>query len=196
TFTMSSGSVTQINGTTIDGVSPSIGDRILITTAPASTGAGTAYTLTTQPGNGIYVVTGNTTNLSLSRAPDMSGPYVPSGLSVFVEAGTIGAGSQYVVITPSSSASFTYGSGNIAWKKASGGPGGGVGKYTATIGDGSTTAIAVTHNLGAQDVVWSIRDASTNEFVDCDVVSTSTTQITFTFQTAPASNAYKVVIIG
>jgi len=69
-------------------------------------------------------------------------------------------------------------------------------KHTATIGNGSSTSIAVTHSLGTQDVTWSIRDASTDEFVDCDVTSTSTTQITFDFDSAPATNSLKVVIIG
>jgi len=41
-----------------------------------------------------------------------------------------------------------------------------------------------------------VRDASTNAVVDCDITQTSTTVTTFGFATAPASNAYKVVIIG
>jgi hypothetical protein len=69
-------------------------------------------------------------------------------------------------------------------------------KFTATIGDGSTTAIAVTHSLGTQDVIAQVRDASTNAVVECDITQTSTSVTTFTFATAPASNAYKVVIIG
>ena len=69
-------------------------------------------------------------------------------------------------------------------------------KFTATIGDGSTTAIAVTHSLGTQDVLAQVRDATTNAVVECDITQTSTTVTTFTFASAPASNAYKVVIIG
>lgn len=69
-------------------------------------------------------------------------------------------------------------------------------KYVATIGDGATTAIAVTHSLGSQDVIAQVRDASTNAVVECDITQTSTTVTTFTFTTAPAINAYKVVIIG
>ena len=69
-------------------------------------------------------------------------------------------------------------------------------KFTATIGDGSTTAIAVTHGLGTKDVICQIRDAATDAVVDCDIVQTSTTVTTFTFAVAPATNAYKVVIIG
>lgn len=69
-------------------------------------------------------------------------------------------------------------------------------KFTATIGDGSTTAIAVTHGLGNQDVISMVRDASTNAKIIVDTVNTSTTVTTFTFAVAPATNAYKVVIIG
>lgn len=69
-------------------------------------------------------------------------------------------------------------------------------KKTATIGDGSTTAIVVTHNLGTKDITASVRDASTDAFVECDITATSTSTATFTFAVAPASNAYKVVIIG
>ena len=125
TYTISGGNVTQISGTTIQGYgsySPSVGDRILILTAPASSGAGSQYNITTQPGNGIYVVTSNTTNLSLSRASDMSGSYNPAGLSVYSENTSLGWLPQtiFTVTTPSSAASFTYGSGSIRWGSTSG----------------------------------------------------------------------------
>lgn len=118
TFTITSGSVTQITGTTVDGVSPSVNDRILIKDAPATTGAGSANS--TQPGNGVYTVTSNTTNLSVSRASDMSGSNNPSGAYVFVEAGTANASAGYTVSTPSSASAFTYGTGNIAWTQFNG----------------------------------------------------------------------------
>lgn len=69
-------------------------------------------------------------------------------------------------------------------------------KFAANIGDGSTTAIAVTHSLGTRDVHVSVHDASTFEEVECDVVKTSTTVVTLTFATAPASNAYRAVVFG
>lgn len=69
-------------------------------------------------------------------------------------------------------------------------------KKTATIGDGSSTSIAVTHGLGTKDVTAQVRDASTDAVVECDITQTSTTVTTFGFGIAPASNAYKVVIIG
>ena len=69
-------------------------------------------------------------------------------------------------------------------------------KVTGTIGDGNATAIAVTHSLGTDDVLVEVYDASSKETVICDVDRTSTNAVTLTFASAPASNAYKVVIIG
>lgn len=69
-------------------------------------------------------------------------------------------------------------------------------KYTGLIGNGSNTSLAVTHGLGSQWVTAQVFDASTNEEVECDIVLTNSTTTTFTFATAPASNAYRVVITG
>ena len=118
TFTIASGSVTQISGTSVDGVSPAVLDRILIKDAPAASGAGSAGS--TQPGNGVYVVTSNTTNLSLSRATDMAGTNGPAGAFTFVEAGTANSSAGFVVSSPSSSAGFTYGTTSMAWTQFSG----------------------------------------------------------------------------
>lgn len=68
--------------------------------------------------------------------------------------------------------------------------------YNATIGDGSSTSIAVTHSLGTQDIDVTVRDASTNALVMVDWTATSTTVATLAFAVAPASNAYKVHIAG
>ena len=69
-------------------------------------------------------------------------------------------------------------------------------RYSATIGDGSTTAIVVTHNLGTKDIVASVRAVATDLHIICDITSTSTTTATFTFASAPATNAYRVTILG
>lgn len=118
TYTIASGTVTTINGTTVDGVSISIGDYLLIKDAPSASGTGSAGS--SQPGNGLYQVTANTTNLSVSRAADMSGSVIPAGAYVFVEAGSTYAASGWVVTTPSSNAAFTYGTGSIQWTQFSG----------------------------------------------------------------------------
>lgn len=69
-------------------------------------------------------------------------------------------------------------------------------KKTFTIGDGVTTAIACSHNLGTKEVIVQLRQASDDAVVNADIVQTSTSVTTITFAVAPASNAIKVVIIG
>jgi hypothetical protein len=67
--------------------------------------------------------------------------------------------------------------------------------YSANIGDGSTTAIVVTHSLGTRDIICSVRDAgSPYDGVDVEWQATSTTTATFTFAVAPTSNQYRVTI--
>jgi hypothetical protein len=69
-------------------------------------------------------------------------------------------------------------------------------KYAASIGDGSSTSIAVTHGLNTSDVEVQVREVSSNARVMVDFVVTSTTVVTLTFNTAPTTNQYRVVIIG
>ena len=67
-------------------------------------------------------------------------------------------------------------------------------RYKTDIGDGSTTAIAVTHNLGTEDVIVQLFDNSTKETVYADVTRNSVNQITVSFATAPSSGAIRVLI--
>jgi hypothetical protein len=69
-------------------------------------------------------------------------------------------------------------------------------KFSSTIGDGSTTAITVTHNLGTRDVVVSVRDVATNSGAFVDWVANTTNQVTITFLNAPASNSFRVTVVG
>lgn len=113
-FTIASGSVTQITGTTTNGVTPDVGDRILIMGAPESNVSGTGVqTQTWSTANGIYVVTGNTTNLSVSRDTDMSGSVNPLGLSVYIEEGSWVPKSIYTV--DAVGGSFAYGTAVVHW---------------------------------------------------------------------------------
>lgn len=119
TFTVTSGSVVTIAGTSVDGVSPAVNDLILVKDAPVSTGAGEVGS--TRPANGMYVVTANTTNLSVSRAADMTGTAnLPSGAFTFVEGGTTQKTSGWVVASPTTNISFTYGTTAIKWVQFSG----------------------------------------------------------------------------
>lgn len=69
-------------------------------------------------------------------------------------------------------------------------------KYSANVGDTSATSIAVTHNLGTRDVQVQVYDNATYDTVECDVVRTSTSVVTVSFSVAPATDAYRVVVVG
>lgn len=70
-------------------------------------------------------------------------------------------------------------------------------KASANIGDGSGTSFNIDHNFGFREVVVEVYKNSGNfDSVLCDVTRPTTNRVTLTFATAPALNAYTVVIIG
>jgi hypothetical protein len=70
-------------------------------------------------------------------------------------------------------------------------------KVSANIGDGSATSYVVTHNLNTRDVIIRVfPNSGQYDDVEVDVQRTSTTTTTLVFATAPASNAYRVVVMG
>lgn len=70
-------------------------------------------------------------------------------------------------------------------------------KYAATIGDGSSVAIVVTHNLNTQDVTVSLRNVATPyAAVLTSWEATSANTITLRFASAPASNSLRCVVTG
>ena len=69
-------------------------------------------------------------------------------------------------------------------------------KYSTTFGDGSSLVFVITHNLGTQDVQVAVRETASNAYVECDIVSTSTTTCTLSFAAAVASNALRVTVVG
>ena len=67
----------------------------------------------------------------------------------------------------------------------------------ATIGDGSATQFDVNHNFATRDVLVQVYQASGNyEQVNCDVSLPTTNSARLNFAAAPASNAYRVVVMG
>ena len=66
--------------------------------------------------------------------------------------------------------------------------------YRAAIGDGSATAIAVTHSLGTRDVNVQLYDASSYETVIAQVVRNTTAQVTVTFNNAPGNNDIVILV--
>ena len=196
---------------TIDGVSVVAGDRVLVkdqstastngiyvVAAGAWTRAIDADTSAEIDSMTVYVEAGtvnsdtvwtlttndpvlNTTSLTFAQ---VSGGVVPTATTTTqgkVELATVAEteakSSSVLAVTPAGLATFAR-------------------KYTGLIGDGSATAIAVTHGLGSQYITAQVYDATSNQQVECDITLTSATQTTFTFATAPTTNQYRVVIIG
>jgi hypothetical protein len=68
------------------------------------------------------------------------------------------------------------------------------GGYAANIGNASATSFAVTHNLNTIDVVAQVKDNTTLDLVITDIVITDANTVTVSFASAPALNAYRVII--
>lgn len=172
---------------TLDGVSLAANDRILL--KDQTTGAQ----------NGIWVVTtvGTGANGQWDRATDMDADLDVVGQPyMWVEEGTVNADTAWVM-TNNGTVTVGGASGTaLVFVKFASATATGVIKFTATIGDGSTTAITVTDNIGTVDKIAQVRDAGTNALVECDITYASTTTTTFTFTVAPTTNQFKVVIIG
>lgn len=204
------------NGQSIDGVVLATGDRILLKdqTTAAENGIYTVNA-SSAPTRGLDADTGGElapgTSVSVTAG-------TTNGDKVFMivsdAAITIGTTAQTWGQLGGGGASYTAGNGiNIAGSvisavaAASGGlsvVAGGIQldasiaarKFSASIGNGAATSIAVTHNLGTKDVKVTVRQNSNDEHVLADVVSTDINNVTITFAAAPASNAMRVTVIG
>lgn len=70
-------------------------------------------------------------------------------------------------------------------------------KIAANVGNGSSTAIDVTHNFGTDDVgVEVYATAGAKETVQPDVSRPDNNTVRLTWAVAPASNAYRAVVFG
>jgi hypothetical protein len=69
-------------------------------------------------------------------------------------------------------------------------------KASASVGNGTNTSFALIHSLNTRDVQVQIYDNATYDTVEADVVRTDADTVTVSFSVAPASNAYRVVVIG
>lgn len=182
---------------TIDGVSVQAGDRVLVKNQ------------STAAQNGIYVAASG----AWTRATDAdSDAEVTSGMAVMVTEGTTQGDTQWVLTTNDpitlgttalsfsqigASTSYTQGAGiTIVGNVISVDTAVVARKFAQTIGNGSSSSITVAHNLGTQDVIVQVYEIATNEMVECDVIRSSTTQVTLGFAVAPANNSLRVVVYG
>ena len=182
---------------TIDGVTVILNDRVLVKNQ--STGSA----------NGIYLAQSGAWTRSLDAD---SSAEVTSGLAVMVTEGTTLGDSQWVLTTNDSiilgttalvfaqigaGTSYTAGTGiSLAGNVISADTAVLVRKYAVTVGNGSSTSIAVTHSLTTLDVQVQVYDVASGDTVECDVTRSSTSQVTLGFTIAPANNSLRVLVQG
>jgi hypothetical protein len=192
--------ITLSGAQTIDGVSIVSGDRVLVKAQ------------TTGSQNGIYVAATG----SWTRATDAdTSAKVTPGMYTFVEEGTTLADTGWLcsnegTITLATTA-LTFVQFSSAGVILAGtgltktgntialdtGNGYGVRKAQADVGDNSSTALTITHNLSTRDLAVQVYNKTTPyETVFCDVERTSTSDILLRFASAPTTAQYRVVVLG
>lgn len=178
-----SGFVVSTNGTI------TVGTTAITFTQFSGAGSIDAGNGLTKTGNTINVI-GTTGKISVSAdAITIDSNYV--GQSSITTLGTITTGTWNASTIPISKG----GTGATAAVDARGNLGA-TGKYAADIGDGVATVFTITHGLGSQDVVATVREKATNQQVFVDIEYTSATQLKVTFASAPAAGSFRVVVVG
>lgn len=69
-------------------------------------------------------------------------------------------------------------------------------KVVKTIGNNADASFTLVHDWDTTDVMVQVYEVATGETVIADTVRTDQDTVTITFSVAPASNSYKVVVIG
>lgn len=200
-------------GATIDGITMSLNDRVLVRAN------------TTQSQNGIYIWNG--ASAAMTRAPDASTAAELEQAVTTVEEGT-SASSTFRQTT----VNFTLDSGNVVWTTfgqatpAASETTAGIAeiatqsetdtgsddarfvtplklatyagrakRYASEFGDGSATSYVITHNLGTEDVHVELHETGgSKRKVDAEVRVTNTNSVTILVNAAPASNALRAVV--
>lgn len=146
-------------------------------------GGGQTYTA----GNGIAI---NTNAISVTAATNGGLTVAAGGVSVLLQTNSgLALGATGLAVGAGTGITVSGGTVAVDTTKV-------VQKYAASIGDGTTTSIVVTHNLNTRDVTVALFDNSSFAEVETDVVHTSVNTITLNFATAPSTSAYRVVVHG
>ena len=203
-------------GTTMDGITLTSGDRVLLKNQTAGAE------------NGIYIWTSSAT--LLTRSVDADTAIELEAAICAVEEGTANGGVAY----RQTAANFTLGVGTVTWTVFGASAGaasetssgiaeiatqgevdaltddlrfitplklanwsGRIRKYSLDIGDASATTIAVTHSFNTYDVMATVhRNSGNRDNVLVETRRTSVNALSLVFATAPASAAFRCVVIG
>lgn len=192
----STGNLTLSGAQTVDGVAVVAGDRVLVRQQ------------TTASQNGIYVAAAG----AWVRATDFDANSEVLGASCFVSEGTSLGNTVWVMTTDgpvtlsttplvftqtNAGTTYTAGTGiTISGNTIAVDPAVTARKVAATIGDGTSTTLTVTHNLNTADVMVCVRQVSNNEVVLADVVNNTVNTVQVTFGTAPSTGQFRVLVIG
>lgn len=188
--------ITPSGAQTIDGVAVAVGDRVLLKN---QTTAGT---------NGIYVVSAS----SWTRSTDANTSLEVLNSACFVSEGSVNGNSVWTMTTDASvtlditaltyvqlgsATIYTAGTGvNISSNVVSLDLSTATRKFSAAIGDGTSTTLTVTHNLNTQDIGVSVYDTATRTGVLADWSANGINTVQFTFGLAPTTGQYRVTVVG
>lgn len=203
-----------VNGQSIDGVALVTGNRILLKnqTAPAENGI---YVVTAGAPNrasdadtGTELSPGTTVSVTEGTVNADKAFMIISDAAITIGTtsqtwGQFGAGQAYTAgngialagnsfsVNPAASGGITVAAGGVSVDASIVAR-----KLSANIGNGSLTSIPVTHSLGTKDVSVTVRDSASDAAVLVDWIATDVNTVTLSFPSAPASNAYRVTVIG
>lgn len=149
-----------------------------VTTVEEGTSANTSYRQSAVNGTiDVSTVTWTTFGISAPSASETTAGIAEIATQAETDAGTDDAR----IVTPAKLANW---SGRLR-------------KFSTSIGDGSATSYTITHSLNTRDVIVRLFPNSGDyDDVEVDVRRPTTTTCTLVFATAPASNAYRVVVLG
>lgn len=209
--------VAALSGTqTIDAVALAVGNRVLLTAQTTASQNGVwvvqigAWTRPVVEGSttaeldtgAMWLATQGTVGAGTQWRLATTGTITPGTTPISIL--QFGAGNSYTAgngisligsafsVNPAAGGNLTVSASGVSVT-----PGAFTRKVSATIGDGSSTSYTVTHSLGTQDVQVQVYQTSAPfGTVEVDVNRTDTNNVAVVFTVAPASNAYRVVVIG